>query len=280
MEMKTGARKNSLYKRVISRSVNYIHDRHYPWIFLILFLLAWELLIRYLNVPGYVIPAPTSVVMEGIEIWDVLANHLLTTLKEVILGFLLGTAVGVFIAFSIAYYSIIRKIFLPYIVMLQTMPKLGLAPLYILWFGFGLLTDVIIITSISFFPVLINFLAGLDEFNENEMRLMSSYNASKNQIFFHVRLFRALPFLYSGLQLGMILSVTGAIVAEFVVGDAGLGYLTLLANNTLETSMMFCALILLGLLGFFLYYIMTLFKKILMPWSAKTETLTSRESAL
>jgi len=78
----------------------------------------------------------------------------------------------------------------------------------------------------------------------------------------------------------MILSVTGAIVAEFIAGNAGLGYLTLLANNTLETSMMFCALILLGLLGFFLYIVMTLFKKILMPWSSKTETLTSKEGAL
>ena len=109
---------------------------------------------------------------------------------------------------------------------------------------------------------------------------MASYNASKNQSFFHVRLFRALPFLFTGLQLGIILSITGAIVAEFIAGNAGLGYLTILANNNLETEMMFCALALLGLLGFALYHIVTFFKSALMPWTAKSETLTTKDSAI
>ena len=96
---------------------------------------------------------------------------------------------------------------------------------------------------VFFLPVLVNFFAGLDQFNENEERLMASYNASKNQVYFHVRFFRALPFLFTGLELGIILSVTGSIVAEFIAGNEGLGYLTILANNTLDTPMMFCAFV-------------------------------------
>ena len=111
-------------------------------------------------------------------------------------------------------------------------------------------------------------------------RLTASYNASKNQIYFHVRFFRAIPFLFTGLQLGIILSVTGAIVAGFIAGNEGLGYLTILANNTLETPMMFCALLLLGAIGFSFYHAMTFLKGVLMPWIKKTETITTPEGNL
>ena len=255
-------------------------DSYYSGIFLIFFLLVWQVVGGFFKIPTYILPTPWLVIAKGIQIWPTLLQHSVVTLKEIFVGFVLGSLLGAFLAFFISYFSFVRKTFLPYIVAFQTMPKLGLAPLFIIWFGFGFLTNIAIVTSISFFPVLVNFFAGLDQFNENEERLMASYNASKNQIYFHVRFFRALPFLFAGLQLGIILSVTGAIVAEFIAGNAGLGYLTILANNSLETSMMFCALLLLGLIGFFLYHIMDFVQKILMPWVARTETLTSRESSL
>jgi len=256
------------------------YDSYYPWIFLVFFLLAWQLAAGFFKIPTYILPTPFAIISKGVEIWRTLVHHLLVTLKEILLGFALGSILGSFLAFFISYFSLARKIFLPYIVAFQTMPKLGLAPLFIIWFGFGFLTNIIIVTSISFFPILFNFFAGLDQFNENEERLMASYNASKKQIYFHVRFFRALPFLFAGFQLGIILSVTGAIVAEFIAGNAGLGYLTILANNNLETAMMFCALLLLGIIGFLLYRVMDFLQKLLMPWATKTKTLTTPESSL
>ena len=258
-------------------SRKFTSDAAYPWIFLTLFIVSWQIVSVVFNIPTYILPSPLEIVLKGIEIWRTLATSVLVTLKSVLSGFVVGSAVGMIFGFCMVYYPLVRKIFLPYIVAFQTMPKIGLAPLFIIWFGFGILTNVLIVSALSFFPVLVNFVTGLDQFNENEDRLMASYNASKNQSFFHVRLFRALPFLFTGLQLGIILSITGAIVAEFIAGDAGLGYLTILANNNLETEMMFCALILLGLLGFALYHMVTFFKGILMPWTTKTETLTTKD---
>jgi NitT/TauT family transport system permease protein len=253
------------------------YDTFYPWIFLAVFIASWQSIAGFLAIPTYILPTPYVVILTGIEIWDKLVHNLLVTLQEIVLGFLTGSFVGALFAFIISFYPAVRKTFLPFIVAFQTMPKLGLAPLFIIWFGFGFFTNIIIVTALSFFPVLVNFFAGLDQSNEDEERLMASYNASKNQIYFHVRFFRALPFLFTGLQLGIILSVTGAIVAEFIAGNEGLGYLTILANNNLETPMMFCALILIGATGFSLYHIMTFLKGILMPWAKKTETITSTE---
>jgi NitT/TauT family transport system permease protein len=256
------------------------YDSYYPWVFLAICLMIWQLAAGYFKIPTYILPAPWAIISKGIEIWPTLLHHLLVTLEEILVGFVLGSLLGAFLAFFISYYALARKIFLPYMVAFQTMPKLGLAPLFIIWFGFGFLTNITIVTSISFFPILVNFFAGLDQFNENEERLMASYNASKNQIYFHVRVFRAFPFLFAGLQLGIILSVTGAIVAEFIAGNEGLGYLTILANNNLETAMMFCALLLLGIIGFVFYHIMDFIQKVLMPWATKTKTLTGSESGL
>ena len=255
-------------------------DAAYPWIFLIVFIASWQIVAGVLDVPTYILPTPLEIVLKGMEIWDTLAVNLLVTLKSVLSGFLMGSAVGMIVGFCMVYYPLVKKIVMPYIVAFQTMPKIALAPLFIIWFGFGNLTNILIVSALSFFPVLVNFVTGLDQFNENEERLMASYNASKNQSFFHVRLFRSLPFLFTGLQLGIVLSITGAIVAEFIAGYRGLGYLTILANNTLETEMMFCALILLGFMGFVLYHILTFFKEVLMPWATKTETLTTKESTI
>jgi NitT/TauT family transport system permease protein len=255
-------------------------EKYYPVIFLAAFVIVWQLMVGFFQVPTYILPTPIAILTKGIEIWHTLAHHLVVTLKEILVGFVTGAVVGAFLAIFINYYPLVRKIFLPYIVAFQTMPKLGLAPLFIIWFGFGLFTNIIIVMTLSFFPVLVNFFAGLDQFHENEERLMASYNASKNQIYFHVRFFRALPFLFTGLQLAVILSVTGAIVAEFIAGNEGLGYLTILANNTLETPMMFCALLLLGTIGFSLYHAMTFLKGVLMPWVKKTETIMTPEGHL
>ena len=256
------------------------HDACYPWSFLLAFIIVWQLAVVFFKIPNYVLPSPLAILSKGYEFRAALAHHLLVTLMETLTGFVTGAVVGGIAAFLINYYPLARKIFLPYLVAFQTMPKLGLAPLFIIWFGFGFLTNVTIVTSLSFFPVLVNFFAGLDQFDENEERLMASYNASKNQVYFHVRFFRALPFLFTGLELGIILSVTGSIVAEFIAGDEGLGYLTIEANNTLDTPMMFCALLLLGIIGFVLFHGMTFLKKILMPWSVKTETITSAEGSI
>ena len=252
----------------------------YPWLFLIFFLITWELVVRHFKIQTYILPSPLVIIKKGIEIRGYLGYHFLVTLKEVLMGFVLGSLIGATLAFLISYFRVLKLIFMPFIVAFQTMPKLGLAPLFIIWFGFTFFTNIAICAALSFFPVLINFFAGLDQIDEDEERLMASYNASKNQIFFHVRFFKSLPFLFTGLQLSIVLSVSGAVVAEFVAGDAGLAYLTILANSNLETPMMFCALILLGCIGFSLFQMSTFLKKIMMPWSIKTATITSEGEGL
>ena len=119
------------------------HDSYYPWIFLAAFIIAWQLLVEFFKIPTYILPTPYVILMKGIEIWDTLAHHLLVTIEEIIVGFLTGAIVGGFLAFFINYYPLVRKIFMPYIVAFQTMPKLGLAPLFIIWFGFSVQPPII-----------------------------------------------------------------------------------------------------------------------------------------
>jgi NitT/TauT family transport system permease protein len=131
------------------------------------------------------------------------------------------------------------------------------------------------VVALGAFPVLINFVAGLEGIKQEEIRLMQSYNATKWQIFYHVRLFNSMPFLFAGLKLSMVLSVAGAVVAEFVTGHAGLAYLMLLSSSNLQIPLMFVCLLGLGVLGLALFMVVSMMEKVFMPWTkGKVQTIT------
>jgi NitT/TauT family transport system permease protein len=195
------------------------------------------------------------------------AKDLLVTLTETLLGFAVGASSGFILGSIIIQSRTVEKVFYPYLIAIQAVPKVALAPLIIVWFGFGMTSKVVICAIISSFPVLVNTIAGMKEIEAEQIELLTSLSASQWQIFRILRLPNALPFIFAGLDMGIVLSVIGAIVGEFVGAQAGLGNRILINNFNLEIAGVFSLLFILAGLGVSLHIIMNWIKKRVCFWS-------------
>ncbi len=212
---------------------------------------VWETTVRLLEVPAFVVPPPSKVV---VALWRGFASglylkHLYYTVLETILGFLLGSALGFFLGTAVATNRYVEFFLYPYIVMFQSLPKIALAPLIIIWFGLGLSSKVVNAALVAFFPLLVNTMVGLRSADEDRVSLMRSLAATERQIFWMLRLPNALPFVMAGLDVAMIFALIGAIVGEFVGAQSGLGMLIQSMNFTMDVSGQFSILLILSLVG-------------------------------
>jgi NitT/TauT family transport system permease protein len=185
---------------------------------LVVTLAAWELIVRALTIPIFIVPPPSKV---ALALWrgfstGVYVQHLGYTLVETLLGFVVGSLLGFVLGTAVAMNRWVEFFLYPYIVMFQSLPKVALAPLIVVWFSLGLTSKVINAALVAFFPLLVNTMVGLKSADEDRVSLMRSLAASDGQIFWMLRLPNALPFVMAGLDVAMIFALIGAIVAEFV----------------------------------------------------------------
>jgi NitT/TauT family transport system permease protein len=239
---------------------------------------AAEMILRIMDVKTFLVPKPTKVAQSFADNWYVLWTNSLVTLKEVVLGFLVAASGGFLLAVVIVYVPVLSRILYPLIVASQTIPKIAIAPLLIVWFGFGLAPKIIVVFLIAFFPVVIASTAGLRAVDENMLHLVRSMGASGLQAFYKVRLVNAVPSIFSGLKIAITLAVVGAIVGEFVGADAGLGYLLLIANGQLDTPLMFAAVVVLSIMGIVLFGIVSAVEQIT-PGHLRDQTAAEEVSA-
>jgi len=208
----------------------------------------WWLSVVLLKIPGYVLPHPIDVVramISGISSGDYIEAAVATTMS-ILGGFFAGTLIGIAIAVMISFWPVMDRLVFPYIVAIQSMPKIAIAPLMIVWFGFGYGAKIAIVAMVAAFPVLVNMLAGLRSTDHDRIELMRALTASRLQILTQVLIPSALPYLFAGLSAALVLSVTGAIVGEFVGARKGIGVLILQANYALDLASVFALLLLLG----------------------------------
>lgn len=231
----------------------------------------WEITVRLLNVPEFLVPTPTAVLAKMVEKASLFYVHFYITLYETLLGFLLGVVIGIACAIVIVYSRFLANVIFPLIVILQIVPKVAIAPLFLIWFGYGWESKMLIAFLIAFFPVIVNTVAGLRSVEPEMVDLVRALEATDWQIFRKVRLPNSLPFIFSGLKISITLAVIGAIIGEFVGGNQGLGYLIIVANFELDTPLMFGSLILLSIMGLVLYGIIELLERLLIPWSDTEE---------
>jgi len=243
----------------------------------VLTLLA-EVILRIMDVQTFLVPKPSTVAQSFADNWGVLWTNSLVTLKEVVLGFLVAAIGGFGLAVLIVYVPFLNRILYPLIVASQTIPKIAIAPLLIVWFGFGLAPKIIVVFLIAFFPVVIASTVGLRSVDENMLHLVRSMGASGLQAFYKVRLVHAVPSIFSGLKIAITLAVVGAIVGEFVGADAGLGYLLLIANGQLDTPLMFAAVVVLSIMGIVLFGIVSAIEQIT-PGHIQDRSATEEVSA-
>jgi NitT/TauT family transport system permease protein len=177
-----------------------------------------------------------------------------------------AVVVSIPMAIGIAYSRVVEKTIYPLIVFLQIVPKIAIAPLFIIWFGFGFTPKLLLVFLLSFFPIVVAAIAGFKSIDEETMELARSTGASEWMIFRKIRLPHAMPSIFTGLKVAAALSSTAAVVAEFVASDKGLGYLLLQYNGDLETPMVFATIIVLSVVGLIVYYLVELIEKLAIPW--------------
>ena len=233
---------------------------------------GWEAYVRIENVNGVILPAPSAI---GQTLWDeksLLVSDLWVTLKEIVYGFVAGFLIGVVCGVLIVYSKTAERTLYPLVIASQVIPIFAIAPLLIIWFGFGIQPKVIICALIVFFPICVNMVEGLRSAEKGIVEVMRSYGASEPRIFRSVRLPAAVPFLLIGTQVGITFAVIGAVIAEWVGADAGLGYRMVVANSQSETSLVFAAIITLAVVGVALFALVRVVGDLVFPWQAKVES--------
>jgi NitT/TauT family transport system permease protein len=241
--------------------------------------LLGELVVRAFHVPAYILPAPSKVV---IALWRGFASgiykeHLLHTLAETLLGFFLGSALGFSLGAAVALNRYVEYFFYPYIVMFQSVPKVALAPLIVVWFGLGLKSQVVNVALVACFPMIVNTIAGLKSADEDRINLMRSLAASRGQVFWMLKLPSALPFVMAGLEVSMIFALIGAIVAEFVGARAGLGVLIQSMNFNMDVAGQFSVLLILSIVGLLLNRCILLIRRRILFWDPSEKERLERE---
>lgn len=243
-----------------------------PLLVLVTFFLLWDGLVRIGIVQEFLLPPPAEV---GAALWDALtdiftggdvAGHFFTTLNEILVGFVLAVLVGSAIGVMLSEFPPFSRAFLPYIVAFNSTPKIAIAPLFIVWFGFGQLSKIVLVLLIAMFPIIINTMAGLKASDESTIRLMRSLGASRWETFSKVRLRNALPYFFAGLELAIVGASIGAVVGEFSGGGEGLGYLTLLYQEVFRLAEAFATIILLGLQGIVLHRLIVWARRKVVFW--------------
>lgn len=233
---------------------------------LLAFFLIWELVVHTFNMKEYFLPAPSIIILTLVGKIGLLLDHAFVTVYEIILGFIVGAGLGIFIAFLIAYSKYANALINPLLVLQQPVPKTALAPIILLWFGYGIISKIVMIFLISFFPVVVSTLDGLLGVDADKIDLMRSMKASKLQIFRKMRFPNSLPYVFTGLKISILLAIVGAIVAEFVGAEKGIGYLIVVANYSLQVPLMFACLIILAVMGLALYGVILMLEKRFIPW--------------
>jgi NitT/TauT family transport system permease protein len=234
------------------------------------FILAvWEYVPAYFNVSRLLLPPPSSIVHSLWLIYQrgLLVDNFAVTLIEALSGFALGSIAAIFFAFLVTRSLLLERMLMPYLVGLQALPKVALAPLIVVWIGIGIESKILIAAVISFFPVLINAIVGFSTVEEEKIDLMRSLVASRWQQFRIVIFPNSLPFIFAGLNVAIVLSITGALVGEFIGADRGLGNLLLQLNYNMDISGMFAVLAVLAMLGIMLYALVRFLHVRLVFWA-------------
>jgi len=228
-------------------------------------LVVWEAGTRAFGVPAFLLPPPSAIVAAMVKHAALLTVASGVTTLEIVLGFVLSIAVGIPLALMIFLWPPFARAVLPLLISSQAMPKVAVAPLLLVWFGFGLVPKVLIAFLIAFFPVVINTAVGLAAIEPEKIHLAPSMGLGAWDTFFKIRLPDALPAIFAGLKISITLAVVGAVVGEFVGGDAGLGYLLMVANGGMDTQLLFAGIVCLTILGVALYLAVELVERLVIP---------------
>lgn len=246
-------------------------NRLMPPLFIAFGLFIWELLVARLNVPQYLLPAPSAIWGEFVRRPSGLLYDFYITGAEAVAGFAIALLFAGTVAVLFAHSRVVYDSVMPYLIGLKAVPIIAIAPLLVIWLGNGFISKAVMAATICFFPIVVNLTRGLRKIPDEQLELLKSLGATRLQIFLTVRVPNSLPFLFAALKIASTLSVVGAIVAEFSGANQGIGYAILVAALRTDTPLMFTGIILASLQGMLLYYTIEFIEPFFVKWEVKDE---------
>jgi NitT/TauT family transport system permease protein len=240
-----------------------------PTLTLLALVALWELLARWSGIPSWLLPAPSAIGEAMVDWRGELTLHFMVTLYEVLIGFALSIVVSIPLAVAVVYSPFLQNTIYPILLALQSMPKVAIAPLLVLWIGFGLLPKILVVFLVCFFPIVVATASGLSAVPPALMDLIRSLSATSYQTFIKIRFPTAIPHIFVGLKIAITFAVIGAVIGEFVGSDQGLGYLILISTSQSRTPLAFGALLLLTIMSIVLYYAVEFVERLVVPWAPK-----------
>lgn len=238
----------------------------YSFLFFLLLVIIWEIISKTKLVPPQILPAPSTIIYSLFVNFTKMWGHILVTLYETVLGFAIAIFFGIIIAIIMDSVPLINKIVYPLLIISQTIPIITIAPLFIIWFGYGYLPKIVIVILICFFPISISLLQGLNSVDIELIKLLKSMGAKKYEIYKFVKFPASMPNLFSGLKIAATYSIMGATIGEWVGGSSGIGVYMLRAKFSFATDKVFGAIIIITILSILLLKLIELIEKRLMPW--------------
>jgi NitT/TauT family transport system permease protein len=231
-------------------------------------LLVWELVARLSDIPDYMLPSFTQVVERGWEARELLIDQGAWTILEIVGGFALSAVIAIPLGMLIVMSRTLERLLYPPIVALNSVPKVGLAPLFVVWFGFGIAPTIAMTALVTFFPLLVNTVMGLRGVDAEMIHLARVMDATQLRLFLKIRLPHALPSIFAGLKVATSLAVIGALVSEFIASDRGWGYVLVTAGGQLDTALIFAVMILLSAVATIFFFLVAALEKVAVPWHA------------
>jgi ABC-type nitrate/sulfonate/bicarbonate transport system permease component len=242
-----------------------------PIVFSTVLLLIWQLSVDRGVVPRFVLPSPTDIGSTLIEIMPDIYNHILVTLTEAFAGFFISIILALVLAILMDSIKILKKAIYPILVVSQTVPLIVLAPLFVMWFGFGMLPKIIVVVLVCFFPILVSLMDGLSSVDGDIINMLKSMKATRLQIFRLVKFPAAMVSFFSGLRIAATYSIMGAIIGEWLGGKAGLGIYMSRVRNSYAYDKTFAAIVVIVVLSMLVFYAVKILQRLVMPWSIEAE---------
>lgn len=249
-----------------------LRGRLLPWVstpvLLVAVVVCWKLVIAVFDVSPYVLPQPEEVLGGIGEVVrsQGFADHLRVTLTETLVGFGIALVLGVGMGAVLGRIRWLERALRPLIVASQVVPKVALVPLFIVWFGFGMTSKIVIVAILAFFPIMLNSLLGVRSVEPGHRDVMRSLNAGRWATFWRLDYHSTLPYVFAGMEIGIVFAIIGAVVGEYLGGNQGLGYMIVVSLNALNAKQLFAVIVILTLLGFLLFLAVLGLKRLLLPW--------------
>jgi len=242
------------------------HELARPLLLIVTVLVLWEAAVRLLRIPPYLVPAPAQVIETLGKEWPRLLSESSATTYATLGGFALSVLIGIPVAMAIAYSRTFESFIYPLLVFSQSVPKVAIAPLFVVWFGFGIFPKVIAAFLLGVFPIIVSTVTGLKSVEPEMIDLARSMRAGRLKTFWWISLPHSLPSLFAGLKVSITLAVVGAVVGEFVGSNSGIGYVLQLANGNFDLPLMFAALFVLSMIGVLLFTAIEFVERWMVPW--------------